>query len=273
MVAWFTWPMSTEARWVASMPETYDRCLGPALFAPFAAHLAAMAEALSPERVLELAAGTGIVTAELVRRLPRARITATDLNPAMTAWARSQVAGPTWQQADAQQLPFDDNTFDLVVCQFGAMFFPDKRRAFAESARVLAPNGTALFAVWDVVEASRFASAAVDAVARVLPDDPPTFIVRVPHGYTDPAQIAADLESSGLHGVCVERIVLTGRAPSARALAEGFCLGTPLRFALEQRGDLERLTGAVADEMTSALGAGAVEGEMAAFIASGHGRP
>lgn len=251
------------------MPETYNRCLGPALFAPFAARLAGMAAALSPRRVLELAAGTGIVTEALVRRLPAAHITATDLNPAMVAWAQAHVAGATWQQADAQNLPFDDNAFELVVCQFGAMFFPDKRTAFAEAARVLAPNGTALFAVWDVVEASTFAAALVDAVARVLPDDPPTFIARVPHGYTDPAQIASDLESSGLNGVSVERVVLTGGSPSARVVAEGFCLGTPLRFALEQRGDPKRLTDAVADEMTSTLGAGAVDGEMAAFIASG----
>jgi len=129
------------------MPEVYDRCLGPALFAPLAARVAAEAQALAPRRVLELAAGTGILTAELVRALPAAEITATDLSPAMVGWAADRVAGPRWLQADAQQLDLPDADFDLVVCQFGVMFFPDKMAAFAEAARVLAPGGTLLFTV------------------------------------------------------------------------------------------------------------------------------
>lgn len=143
------------------MPDTYDRCLGPALFAPFAAHLAAMAAQLSPRHVLELAAGTGIATAELVRTLPAAHITATDLNPAMVSWAADRIGGATWMQADAQRLDLPDASFDLVACQFGVMFFPDKQAAFAEAARVMAPMGTMLFTVWDVVEASHFPAALV----------------------------------------------------------------------------------------------------------------
>ena len=143
------------------MPEIYDRCLGPALFAPFAKYLADLAASRSPARVLELAAGTGIATAELVRALPEAAITATDLNPAMVSWARERVVGPTWRPADAQQLDLPDRSFDLVLCQFGVMFFPDKPSAFAETARVLAPGATMLFSVWDVLSGSDFASAVV----------------------------------------------------------------------------------------------------------------
>jgi SAM-dependent methyltransferase len=260
--------MSADTSWVESMPDIYDRCLGPALFAPFAAHLADEAAALSPQRVLELAAGTGIATAELVRALPDAQITATDLNSAMVSWAAERIAGATWLQSDAQQLDFADGAFDLVVCQFGVMFFPDKQAAFAESARVLAPGGTMLFTVWDVVETSPFPAAMVASLAAVLPEDPPSFIVRIPHGYSDLDQIREDLGAGGLQAEGIERVVLSGQAGSARALAQGFSLGTPLRFALQERGQLDRLSEALGDEMTARLGAGPLVGDLAGFVIS-----
>jgi SAM-dependent methyltransferase len=255
------------------MPETYDRCLGPALFAPYAEHLGAMAAGLSPQHVLELAAGTGIATAELVRSVPDAQLTATDLNPAMVTWAADRITGAVWQQADAQRLDFPDGTFDLVVCQFGVMFFPDKQGAFAETSRVLTSAGTMLFTVWDAVHPSPFPAALVASLAAVLPEDPPSFLVRIPHGYADPEQIRRDLEAVGLRPRATDRLVLRGRSPSARALAEGFCLGTPLRFALADRGPLDRLTEAIVDEMTSRLGDGPVEGDLAAFVVSASKTP
>ncbi|WP_354570180.1 class I SAM-dependent methyltransferase [Glaciihabitans sp. UYNi722] len=258
--------MTTDTSWVGSMPEVYDRALGPALFRPFAVHLAATAAALAPSRVLELAAGSGIATAELVRVLPEAAITATDLNPAMVAWAQSRVPGATWKTADAQHLDFAEGSFDLVVCQFGVMFFPDKPAAFAEAATVLDPTGTMIFAVWDVVSASPFPLAMVDSLAAVFPDDPPTFIVRVPHGYADTGQIRSDLVAGGMQETGLERVVLSGVAVDARTLTEGFCLGTPLRFALQERGDLDTLTARLADEMTSRLGDGPLEAESAAWV-------
>ncbi|MEO7259954.1 MAG: class I SAM-dependent methyltransferase [Jatrophihabitantaceae bacterium] len=251
------------------MPEVYDRCLGPALFAPFAVEVAAAAAKLAPGRVLELAAGTGILTAELARALPDAAITATDLNPAMVAWAASRVAGPTWLQADAQQLNLPDASFDLVVCQFGVMFFPNKPTAFAETARVLAPGATLLFTVWDTVETTDFPAAMVDSLAAVLPGNSPDFVVRVPHGYGDPQQIAADLRAGGLVVGGIDRVVLRGRS-TAQSLAEGFCLGTPLRFALLERGPLAALTRSLQEEMIARLGAGPVEGDLAAYLVTAH---
>lgn len=258
--------MTSETSWVESMPEIYDRCLGPALFAPFAEHLATIAESLHPARVLEVAAGTGIATAALARHLPGATITATDLNPGMVDRGRQQVPGATWQPADGQALPFPSGSVDLVVCQFGVMFFPDRRLALTEVARVLAPGGTLLLATWDELARSTFASAVAAALEAEFPDDPPTFVARVPYGYHDLDVIRADLDAGGLTTISLERVTLPGHAPSAAVLAEGFCLGTPLRFGLEERGRPDDSRAAVADRMTASLGAGPVTGDLVAIV-------
>ena len=141
--------LEADSSWVADMPAAYDEHLGPVLFAPYAAHLAARVAALRPSAVLELAAGTGRLTAELVAALPSARVEATDLNEAMVAFGRSRVPGATWSRADATALPFPDGGFDVVACQFGVMFFPDRVAALREASRVLAPGGSLLVSAWD----------------------------------------------------------------------------------------------------------------------------
>ena len=166
--------------------------------------------------------------------------------------------------------PSRRSSFDLVVCQFGVMFFPDRVAALAGFARVLRPGGLVLLSTWDVVEASTIPAALVDALTAVFPEEPPTFVVRVPHGYADPDQIRADVEQAGLGRVDVARVKLTGRTPSAAAVAEGFCLGTPLRFELERRGDLREITDRVAAEMTQRLGPGALAGRLAAHVVTAY---
>jgi len=260
--------MTGDVSWLDGMPEYYDRCLGPALFAPYASQLAMIAAEQAPDSVLEVAAGTGVLTAELVRALPAARINATDLNAAMVAWAAHRIAGPSWLVADAECLAFPDGCFDLVVCQFGVMFFPDKPTAFAEAARVLRPDGRFLFSVWDSMDTSHFPAALVAALAEVTPDDPPDFVVRIPHGYSDLEQIRRDVTAGGLMVESIERLVLRGTASSARAVAEGFGYGTPLRFALQQHGDLETLVDLLADQMTRQLGPGPVESDLAGYLVS-----
>ncbi len=260
--------MTGETSWLDTMPETYDRCLGPALFAPYARHLAGLAATYAARSVLELAAGSGILTGELVRALPDAQITATDLNPAMVSWAADRVSGPTWLAVDAQSLDFPAASFDLIVCQFGVMFFPDKPGAFAQAARVLRPGGALLFCVWDSVDGSPFVAALVEGLADLFPDDAPDFVARIPHGYHDVDRIRADVSAGGLVVASLERVVLRGAVPSVRTLAEGFCYGTPLRFALQERGDLGQLTDALAESMTLRLGSGPVEDDLAAYVVS-----
>lgn len=255
-----------DAMWAASMPEAYDRWLEPVMFHPFAVDLARRAAALNPLRVLELAAGTGALTKELLSAVPDATVTATDLNPPMVELGSARAPGAHWRQADALDLPFDDDEFDLVACQFGVMFFPDKVAGFAEARRVLKPDGHLLFNVWDTVNKSFFAAALVAALERIFPDDPPTFLTAVPHGYADLDVVEADLTAAGMRLVAAETLVLEATAESTAGIVKGFCTGSPLRFFLESRGDLEEMTSLVAQELTAVLGAGPVSGELTAHV-------
>lgn len=244
------------------MPATYDRYLRGVIFGPPAHDLAQRAATTGATTVLELAAGTGILTRELVSALPGAQITATDLNDAMVAYGAHQVPSATWQPADAMALPFDDDAFDLVVCQFGVMFFPDKPAAFREMGRVLAAGGTLLLSTWDRIETSDVAVAIVAAMDAVLPDGAPPFLARGPHGYYDHAQIAADVEAGGLHCDDITVVEVMGDAPSAADVALGYCGGTPLRAFLAEAGDLDVLTAQVVAEMERILGPGPVHGRL-----------
>ena len=227
---------ATDTVFAGSIPELYDRCLGPFLFEPYAADLAARAAALRPRRILETAAGTGIVTAALARALPDAEIVATDLNPDMLRVAAARFDDPRvmFEPADAQALPFADGGFDLVVCQFGAMFFPDRIAAYREARRMLRPGGAFLFNVWDRLEANPASHAVAEAVAALFPDDPPGFLARVPFGYHDRARVEADLRAAGFATIEAETVAKRSRG-AARDVAPGLCQGSPLRSEIEAR--------------------------------------
>jgi SAM-dependent methyltransferase len=256
----------TRRTWLGSMPDAYERGLVDAVFRPFAVDLASRVAARSPRRVLELAAGTGVVTQELMSAVPTAEVTATDLNTSMVELGRRQVPGATWQEADAMDLPFADAQFDLVACQFGAMFFADKPAAFAEGRRVLVDGGRFVMNVWDAVDKHDFQAALIAAVHAAFPDDPPTFMESLPHGYADVDAVMTDLSAAGLRVMTIESVTLVGRATSARVLAEGYCRGTPLRAEIEARRELAAATDVVAREMERRLGTGAVTGRMSAWV-------
>ena len=254
-----------------SIPALYDRYLGPLIFAEYAADLAKRAAALQPARVLEIAAGTGIVTRAMVRAVPAGvEIIATDLNQAMLDFAAAQpgAARVTWRQADAQRLPFEDSSFDAVLCQFGAMFFPDRGVAYREARRVLRPGGHFLFNVWDRIEENEFTYVLTEAVAALFPDDPPRFLARTPHGYHDVVAIEGELRAAGFSDVRVETVSRRSRASSARDPAIGFCQGTPLRNEIEARGParVSEATDAAAAAIARRFGSGPVDGKIQAHV-------
>jgi SAM-dependent methyltransferase len=256
----------SDRRWVGSMPEAYDRLLAPAIFRPFATELTRRVASGAPRTVLELAAGTGALTRTLRSSLPEARIVATDLNPGMVQFGAAHVPDVMWRDADAEALPFEDGSIDAVVCQFGVMFFPDKPRAYGEAARVLTQGGRFLFSTWGDVTEHVFADALVTALRRAFPDDPPTFVTSVPHGYSDPGTIARDVRAGGFADVDLETVTLRSPAAAPADIAIGFCTGSPLRSALESRGDLAAATRRVVAEMVGLLGEAPVTGDMTAHL-------
>lgn len=230
-----------------STPALYDRYMGPLLFAPYAEHVANRVAALRPTRILETAAGTGIVTRAVNQALPEAEIIATDINPAVVEFATQhfQSARVTFQTADAQQLPFEDASFDLVLCLFGIMFFPDKVRANAEARRVLRPGGHYVLVTFNRLELNPVPKAAGEAVATLFPEDP-HYMERGPFSYTDPTLIAEHLRSAGFESVELETVDLSS-VVSARDGARGIVLGSPFRVEIERLDPsaLERATAAV----------------------------
>ena len=263
--------VATDKLFAGSIPEIYDRFLVPLIFEPYASDLAGRVAAIQPPDVLETAAGTGVLTRALASRLARsARIVATDLNqPMLDQASRRQTEGTVeWKQADALALPFGDEGFDVVACQFGVMFFPDKVQGFKEARRMLRPGGRFLFNVWDRIENNEFADVVTDALAEVFPDDPPRFMARTPHGHHDGGPIREALMAAGFTDISIDAVDATSKAPSARHVAIAYCQGTPLRGEIEARdaSRLEEATNLAADAVAHRFGTGVIEGRIRASV-------
>jgi ubiquinone/menaquinone biosynthesis C-methylase UbiE len=262
---------ASDKVFAGSIPELYDRFLVPLIFEPYAADLAARVAKADPKRVLEIAAGTGVVTRALAARLPAsARLVVTDLNQPMLDRAKSRQADSRieWKQADALALPFTDESFDMVVCQFGVMFFPDKVQGYREARRVLKPGGRYLFNVWDQISDNEFADVVTNALATVFPEDPPRFMARTPHGCHDAERIRTELTGAGFSKIEVEFVEHRSKAASPRDPAIAFCQGTPLRNEIEARdaSRLEEATNRAADAIARRFGPGAVDGRIRALV-------
>ena len=255
-----------------SIATLYEQYLVPLLFEPYAADMVNRLRTRSMTRVLEIAAGTGAVTRALSSALPaRVAIVATDLNQPMLDRAREcGTARPVdWRQADAMQLPFEDESFDAVVCQFGVMFFPDKTRAFAEALRVLKPRGIFVFSVWDRIEENEFADTVTTSLQSSFPDNPPRFLARTPHGYHDRPTIERDLADAGfVASPLIVTVAARSRADSFRVPAVAYCQGTPLRSELEAHGAsaLAEATDIAAESIARRFGRGPVDARMQAHI-------
>jgi SAM-dependent methyltransferase len=265
-------PQDSDLVFAGSIPDLYERFLVPLIFQPYADDLAERLAEIGPATVLEVAAGTGVVTRAMMTRLPASvAITATDLNQPMLDYAASISTSEsvTWRQADALNLPFDDGAFDAVVCQFGAMFFPDRVRGYAEFRRVLRGGGTLLFNVWDDIENNEVTKVVNDSVAGAFPDDPPGFLARIPHGYHDTDLIRHELDAAGFSvSSSIDSLDARSRATSCTHPAIGFCQGTPLRNEIESRDPsrLEEVTGIAAAAVGDRFGTTDVDGQIRAHV-------
>jgi ubiquinone/menaquinone biosynthesis C-methylase UbiE len=255
-----------------SIPKLYESHLVPLIFEPYAADLKKRVASMNVSRILELAAGTGVVTRALAT-VPNEGISivATDLNQAMLDEAAAVGTGRPvqWQQADAMALPFADGEFDVVVCQFGAMFFPDKSKAFSEVRRVLRSGGVFIFNVWDHISQNEFADVVTTALEAVFPADPPRFLARTPHGYHDRSTIERDLMAGGFtQSPQIATIAARSRATSARVPAVAYCQGTPLRNEIESRNAsrLHEATDVAADAVARRFGMHSVDAKIQAHV-------
>jgi len=266
-------PTNQDSVFAGSIPDAYDEYLVPLIFESYATDLAVRVRSTAGGDLLEVAAGTGVLTRALAATLPAETVlVATDLNQAMLDRAEQcGTARPVeWRQADALQLPFPSASFDTIVCQFGVMFFPDRTAAFREARRVLRPQGRFLFNSWDRIEENDFAAVTTDALATLFPESPPRFLARVPHGYYDTDAIGDDLVRSGFRGIRIETVESRSQAETPWIPAVAYCQGTPLRNEIEAL-DASRLTEATAlvrEELARRFGEGPVDGKIQAHIVS-----
>jgi ubiquinone/menaquinone biosynthesis C-methylase UbiE len=245
----------TDLGFQGSIPTAYERYLVPLFFEPYAADLAARARRLAPATVLETAGGTGVLARQLRAALPaQTTIVATDLSDAMLERARQQddgAGGITWQQADTCALPFPDCSVDLVVCQFGLMFFPDRGKGLAEALRVLRPGGHCLMNVWQGLEENALGRLAHENIVEFFPHDPPSFY-QVPFSMGNQDELRQLFTAAGFGQTRLETVTKEGRSPSALDVATGLVTGTPAWSALLERGltdpgpVIERLAGKLA---------------------------
>lgn len=259
------------AAFIGSIPENYDRYLGPVLFEPYASEMVGRLNVSEGASVLELACGTGIVTRRLRDRLPpSARLMATDLNEAMINYAARKFRpeeAVEWKQADATALPFADESFDAVVCQFGLMFVPDKETAIREAYRVLKPGGAFLFSVWDAIEQNDLAHIAHTTISTFFEHDPPKFY-EVPFCLHDPEVIRSLLAGAGFREIKLSLLTLPSVSPSALEAAKGLVEGNPVIVTLNERrpSDVPKIVAAVAAAVAARCGDMPVRGRMQAFV-------
>ena len=261
---------SDSADFTGSVPEFYERHLVPVIFAPYADDLVARVPARDGIAVLELAAGTGVVTRRLLARLPgSARIVATDLEPAMIEEARHRVPDDPrleLRAADLAALPFADAEFDVALCQFGVMFLTDKLAAMRSVRRVLRPGATFLFNVMDAFEVNPFGRIAHEAIGSFFETDAPQFY-RKPFSWADPPAIERTLKQAGFHAVTIEKVAGELTGSSIRDFAVGLVRGNPAIGAIADRGlDAEAITDRVAEDLREVYGDGPFRGPIRAIV-------
>jgi len=228
--------MEKTAAFAGTIPANYERYLGPFLFEPYALDLVSRLQDKKYPDILEIACGTGRVTAHLAKKVKHDTLTATDLNPDMINIAKEIVRDDSikWMPADAMELPFDDESFDLVVIQFGIMFFPDKERGIQEAHRVLKPGGKLIFSTWNRVETNAAIHEGRMIIESYFGDDPPIFY-NVPFSMFSEQRLSDLVSEAGFKNVNATLVKKEGVSPSATDLAKGMVEGNPVYLAILER--------------------------------------
>lgn len=249
---------TTNVSFSGSVPQLYDEYMGPMLFEPYAIDLVGRLPRIQNAKILELACGTGRVTAHLAKALPQSQLIASDLNPDMIYVAQDRVKEGVeqWMVADMASLPFHHESFDIVVCQYGIMFVPDKQQAFREAFRVLKKGGSFLFNTWDKIENNGVPMIAERAVKDYFGHAAPTFF-QVPFSMYDPDQLRSLAEEAGFTVRKIENVLRTGYSPSADNAARGLIQGSPVIKEIRERNQEaeEALVASAARIITETYGA------------------
>ena len=228
--------MEKTAAFSGSIPANYERYLGPFLFEPYALDLVSRLQDKKYNHILEIACGTGRVTAHLARSVKHDELTATDLNQDMIDIAKGIINDKSirWQQADALELPFDDNSFDLVIIQFGVMFFPDKDKGMKEAYRVLKPGGKLIFSTWNRVETVPAIHEGRKIIESYFGDDPPVFY-GIPFSIYDEDELRNLTQNAGFKNVKADLVKKIGISNSASDLTKGMVEGNPVYLSIIER--------------------------------------
>jgi ubiquinone/menaquinone biosynthesis C-methylase UbiE len=264
--------MSKIASFAGSVPQNYDKYLGPVLFEPYALDL--VNRVSGARNILEIACGTGRVTRHLVNTLPAGgKLVATDLNADMLNVARPVISDARieWKVVDAQELPFADNSFDHVICQFGVMFFPDKAKAMEETYRVLQPGGRYIFNVWDALEFNPRSAIIKTVMDELMGADAPDFLKKGPFSWFDKEEIASLMERSGFKNIHLDIVRKSAYFETPDDLVNGFVKGSPLSsYLAEQTGELQqKIVTGLQQRIRSEFGDGRLESPMQAIVVEG----
>lgn len=230
--------MASAIKFTDSVAESYEKYRGTIFFEPYAKDMAERLTKGNIKSILEIACGTGQVTRLLRAKLPGARIVATDLNPSMIDVAKKIVSEQDkieWMLADAQVIPFDENSFDAIICQFGLMFVPDKQRAVNEAYRVLKPGGRFIFSTWDTIQNNSINNITQEIVNSFFDGDPVTFW-EVPFSMYNPQELEKLMANAGFKNISVQNVLRQGYSPSVHDATTGITVGSPAHLSIMERG-------------------------------------